>query len=431
QADATPSNCPQNANTCSNDNPDLPDQVENYMDYSNGACQNMFTLDQKSRMDAVLSGTRSNVWSNSNLTATGVLLPETPCAPKAQFSAERRIVCAGEPITFTDGSYNGEPTTYSWDFPGATPSSSSSANPTVVYNATGVYSVTQTVSNAQGTDSQTQTDYVTVIPSSAEVNSYFSFEGFEETEEDYLVISDGLGNTWDENDFSYSGNRSIVLWCNDGNPVGSEDEFQLPSVNMTLMNDPDLYFRLAYKQKSGQSDKLRVYVSKDCGETWALRYNKSGVSLATVSGTQSSAFTPSSQSDWELINVNLSAYANEEHLLVKFQGTSDAGNNIFIDDIQISGPLGIGDQHSDFGFTISPNPMSSDAVINVETTNSDSYSIAVMDVAGKQILNVYTGQLNVGNHRFELGRDQLGAAGVYLVTVEGNSGRSVKKLVVQ
>ncbi|MCB9203650.1 MAG: T9SS type A sorting domain-containing protein [Flavobacteriales bacterium] len=75
--------------------------------------------------------------------------------------------------------------------------------------------------------------------------------------------------------------------------------------------------------------------------------------------------------------------------------------------------------------------MSSDAVINVETTNSDSYSIAVMDVAGKQILNVYTGQLNVGNHRFELGRDQLGAAGVYLVTVEGNSGRSVKKLVVQ
>lgn len=431
QAQATQSNCPQNANTCSNDNPDLPDMVENYMDYSNGACQNTFTLGQKDAMDAVLSSSRSNIYSSGNLDDTGVMLGETPCAPKAQFYAERTIVCAGEPITLTDDSYNGEVTTYTWNLPGATPATSSAAEPTVTYASPGVYSVTQTVSNAQGSDSDTRTDYITVIPSDAEVTSYFSFEGFENANPEYLVLSDGLGNTWDENNQSYTGDHSIVLWCNSGNPLGSVDEFQLQSVDLTQMNDPDLYFRLSYKQKSGQSDKLRVYVSDDCGESWALRYNKSGASLATVSGTQNSAFTPSSASDWELIEVNLSAYASKEHLLVKFQGTSDEGNNIFIDDIQISGALGVADQQTDFGFSVSPNPMTTNAVLNLETAIRDNYAVNVLDVTGKQVLSVFSGQLNVGNHRFEIASDKIGSAGIYLISVEGTSGRSVKKLVVQ
>ncbi len=36
--------CPENANTCSGDN--LPDQVENYMDYGSAICSNMFTVQQ-------------------------------------------------------------------------------------------------------------------------------------------------------------------------------------------------------------------------------------------------------------------------------------------------------------------------------------------------------------------------------------------------
>ena len=431
QAEATPSNCPLSANTCSNDNPDLPDMVENYMDYSNGTCQNTFTEGQSDAMNAVLSQARSNLHSNGNLDNTGVLLGETPCAPKAQFYSERTIVCAGEPITMIDDSYNGEVTTYSWNLPGATPSSSGAADPTVTYANPGVYSVTQTVTNAQGSDSDTRTDYVTVIPSNAEINSYFSFEGFEETNEDYLVISDGLGNTWDENDFAFTGNRSIVLWNHSGNPLGSVDEFQLPSANMTLMNDPDLYFRLSYKQRSGQSDKLRVYVSKDCGESWALRYNKSGTSLATVSGTQGSPFTPASESDWDLIEVNLSSYADEEHLLVKFQGTSDEGNNIFIDDIQISGALGLADPQTGFEFSLSPNPMIGDAALNLVTAMEDDYAINILDITGKQVFTVFTGQLAAGDHRFDIDVAQIGSAGIYFVSVEGNMGRSVKKLVVR
>lgn len=431
-AEATPSNCPLNANTCSNDNPDLPDMVENYMDYSNGACQNTYTLGQKSRMDAVLNGSRSQIHSANNLTATGVLLGNSPCAPVADFYLERTIVCAGQPVTFIDNSFNGTVATYDWNLTGATPNQSANAAPTVVYDSPGVYSVTLNVSNAEGSDSQTLTEYVTVIPATAEVNNWFSFEGFEETEEDYFILSDGLGSTWTETNTAFTDSKGIFLNNYNGNPAGSVDEFQLPSVNLTLMNNPDLYFRLAYKQRSADlADNLRVYVSDDCGDSWSMRFNKSGASLATVSGTQSSTFTPSSADQWELINVNLSSFADADHLLVKFRGTSDVGNNIYIDDIQISGPLGVEALQNDFSFSVSPNPMTEQAQVDLEVVNAGNYGITISDVTGKLVATIYSGALSFGNHRFDVNRQQIRSAGVYFIQVETGLGREVTKLVVQ
>lgn len=432
QAEATPSNCPQNANTCSNDNPDLPDMVENYMDYSNGSCQNTYTLGQKDAMDAVLGSSRASLYSSANLDDTGVLLGETPCAPRAQFSTERRIVCAGESVTYNDGSFNGEVETYAWNMPGATPSISEDANPTVVYNMAGTYTVTMTVTNSLGTDTETLTDYITVLPAEAAINSYFSFEGFEEQEEDYLIISDNLGNTWEESTAaSFTDNTSIVINNFSGNPLGSVDEFQLPSVDLTQMNDPKVYFRLAYKERNGASDRLRVYVSDNCGESWSLRYNKSGSSLATVSGTQGSPYTPSSEADWELVDVNLSAFANDDNVIVKFQSTSDEGNNIYIDDIQISGPLGVSDAATDFAFTVSPNPLVGESTVDLEVKESANYTVQLTDVAGKTVANIHNGTLTAGKHQFELSREMLPSAGMYLVQVSTETGRSIQKLIVQ
>lgn len=432
QAEATPSNCPQNANTCNNDNPDLPDQVENYMDYSNGACQNMFTLGQTDRMDAVLTSSRTQVWSANNLTATGVNDPDpSDCKPYAQFYASKTTVCTGQNISFTDASFNGEVTTRSWSFSGATPSTSSSANPTVVYDAPGLYSVTLTVSNSQGSDSETLTDYVRVLPASAEITSYFSFEGFEETEEDYIVFSDGLGNTWEETNTAFTDSRSIKLNNFSGNPAGSEDEFLLPSVDMTNMTDPKLYFRLAYRERTDRSDNLRVYASRDCGNNWSLRYNKSGAALATVSGTAASAYTPSSNSDWELIEVSMSQFASDEHVLVKFRGTSAEGNNIYIDDIQISGPLGVEDENAGFGMALSPNPMNESSILTLNVDHTDSYDIRLVDVTGRVVSTVHTGTLTVGQHRFVIDAASIPSSGIYLLQVNNTIGKRTQKLVVQ
>lgn len=431
-AEATPSNCPHNANTCTNDSPDLPDQVENFMDYSRGTCQNMYTLDQKARIDGVLSSTRTQLHSGANLTATGVLLGETPCAPYADFFADSKVVCAGESVAFTDNSFNGAPSTYNWTLTGATPSTSSSANPTVVYNTPGVYSVTQDVSNVQGSDTKIRTNYITVIPSSAVITGWIGFEGFEDTNEDYLILSDDAGSTWQKTTAaSYTGSNAIMLNNHSGNPLGSEDELQLPSVDLTQMNNPKVYFRLAHRQRAGQNDRLRVYVSRDCGDSWSLRYNKSGSSLATVTGTTNAAFTPSGPEDWEQVDVNLSNFANDEHVLIKFQGTSGGGNNIYIDDIQISGPLGIADANAGFAFTVSPNPVADEARVSLEVAHADNYQVTVMDVTGKHISTIQNGTLSTGKHMFIISRDVLTSAGIYLIQVASQQGIHVQKLVAQ
>jgi PKD repeat protein len=431
-AEATQGGCPHNANTCSNDNPDLPDMVENYMDYSNGSCQNIYTLGQKDAFDGVLSGSRSNIHSQGNLDDTGVLLSESPCAPLAQFYTEERLICAGSSVVFTDGSFNGVPSTYSWSLPGATPEQSSEANPTVTYNTPGTYSVTLEVSNAQGNDSYTETDYVTVLPEDAAIQSYFSFEGFEETEEDYIILSDNLGSTWEETNTAFTDSKSIMLNNFNGNPLDSRDEFQLPSVNATLMNDPNVYFRLAHKQRTGgSSDNLRIYASRNCGESWSLRYNKTGSSLATVSGTQGTAYVPSSSSDWELVEVDLSGYQNDEHVLIKFQGKSDEGNNVYIDDIQISGPLSVEDLQQDFEFSLAPNPTVGSSIVSLSVANTGFYSVDLMDVTGRVLSKIHEGQLGFGNHTFPIEEAKTYSSGVYLIRVFNGISERVNKLVVK
>lgn len=58
-AGSSPSDCDPTRNSCSNEDPfwgvvDPPDMVQNYMDYSNDSCMNMFTLGQKARMMSFL-----------------------------------------------------------------------------------------------------------------------------------------------------------------------------------------------------------------------------------------------------------------------------------------------------------------------------------------------------------------------------------------
>ena len=127
--------CNLNSNTCSNDaidgywTSDVIDNVENYMEYS--YCNKMFTTGQKNRMRSALMssvGGRNNIWTSSNLTATG--LNTTPSLCAVAIRVERDIVCGGDDVQFFDESYNNI-TSWNWTFPNGTPSSSSVQNPMV------------------------------------------------------------------------------------------------------------------------------------------------------------------------------------------------------------------------------------------------------------------------------------------------------------
>jgi hypothetical protein len=200
---------------------------------------------------------------------------------------------------------------------------------------------------------------------------------------------------------------------------------------MRNIGNPRLYFKVAYRTRSGLSDQLRVFVSTDCGETWSLRYNKSGASLASVSGNQGSIFTPAGMDQWKSEDFSLSNYGNAESLLVKFQNKSDAGNNIYIDDIQISGPLSVQDVTSAFSIQLSPNPAMGNAVLELEMPATERVSIMVADVTGRLVATLYHGSLEPGQHRFLIDGASLGNAGMYLVSVRSSNAIQVSKLLIQ
>lgn len=90
-----------------------------------------------------------------------------PQGPVANFTADITKITEGESVQFTDQSTN-NPTTWSWSFAGGIPSTSTSENPSVVYNNAGPYDVTLTVTNGDGNDTETKTAYIVVFPPASE-----------------------------------------------------------------------------------------------------------------------------------------------------------------------------------------------------------------------------------------------------------------------
>ncbi|HNQ12847.1 MAG TPA: PKD domain-containing protein [Bacteroidia bacterium] len=81
--------------------------------------------------------------------------------PSAAFGSNIKIDCPGSAVSFSDFTA-GQPTQWSWSFPGGWPSSSSLQNPVVIYNNPGTYSVTLIASNANGIDTIEYTNFITI-----------------------------------------------------------------------------------------------------------------------------------------------------------------------------------------------------------------------------------------------------------------------------
>ena len=162
QSNAT-SGCPSypSAAGCAG-SPNPPGRMfQNYMDYSNDGCMNLFTADQKIRMRTVMQNSPRRV---QLLTSNVCSSPSTP--PVADFVANITTVTVGGFVNFTNLS-TGTGNTYSWTFNGGTPGTSTATNPSnIQYNTVGTYTVTLVATNSNGSDTETKVNYINVVASS-------------------------------------------------------------------------------------------------------------------------------------------------------------------------------------------------------------------------------------------------------------------------
>jgi len=83
--------------------------------------------------------------------------------PTAAFSANTTNGIAPLTVQFTDASAN-VPTSWSWDFGDGNTTNATEQNPVHTYAAAGNYTVKLTAANSAGSNTKTETDYITVIP---------------------------------------------------------------------------------------------------------------------------------------------------------------------------------------------------------------------------------------------------------------------------
>ncbi len=147
--------CPVTKLSCDNVNVQMP---QNYMDYSDDACMNIFTVGQKARILAVMElSPRRKVLTQANLCNS---LVEAP--PVASFTSDKQTVLRGGEVTFTDLSSN-FPNKWTWTFEGGDPGSSNVQNPHVKYSTPGTFKVTLVATNSLGTSApKTVEGYITV-----------------------------------------------------------------------------------------------------------------------------------------------------------------------------------------------------------------------------------------------------------------------------
>lgn len=362
------------------------DNMQNFMEYT--YLNSMFTEGQKLRMHAALNSTianRNNLWSQANLIATGVDGNTTICS--VGIEASKRNFCAGENITFTAIAPDNI-TNYQWVFDGGVPSVSSDSVVDVTYNTAGVYAVKLVVSNGVNNDSIIETNFIEVFESPADRNALI--EGFEW--ENSIVgshwFTDEVSDSWEiSSTIGKNSNRSVVL-TNFDDFSGRVSNLYSKPVDVSNANDLVLSFDYAFvKTSASNTDRLRVYVSKNCGNNWLTRKTLSSVNIATVPDTVITSFEPENE-DWNnviITNINSSYFTSD--FMVKFEFTAGGGNNIYIDNVNLYDPAQVGvEEKLEQTMSLYPNP--SNGVVSLDFNQKQVNPVVqVFDVTGKLVYN--------------------------------------------
>ncbi|MBW6459983.1 MAG: PKD domain-containing protein [Bacteroidales bacterium] len=192
-----------------------------------------------------------------------------PEPPVADFSTNPLQVTVGQSAQFTDLSTN-NPTAWAWSFPGGTPASGTSQNPSVTYNTIGTYDVSLTVSNEVGQDTETKIAYIEVVdnPPPPPPSSYCGPVNINNSSSFINQVTIGsVSNT------SGKGSSGYLYYTS---PVFSFMPGQTYSVSLVPNNNTNRNFWRIWIDFNGDGD------FEDSGETLLTINNKKGTATGSI-----------------------------------------------------------------------------------------------------------------------------------------------------
>ncbi|TAL62766.1 MAG: PKD domain-containing protein [Bacteroidetes bacterium] len=405
--------------------------------------------------------------------------------PDANFTANNFIGCPGLGVQFTDYSA-GSPTSWVWSFPGGNPSSSTQQNPFVAYNTPGTYSVSLTVTNANGNNTESFTNYITISNSTnvAPVGTGTTICGPVSVTLSATASAPGTVRWWNQaaggavlgSDATPPYTFTSTLWGTQTlyvdeafsaagiDLVGATDK-TIGSGDMFSANDiRGLYFDVF---KPVVINTVKVYAQSAGLRTIEIIDENGNMVTDTTVNIPASSTTPAT------VTINRTVYPGNNYFM-KFRGTvncfrnssgpaypyDDGGSNAvritnsnagaagyyyFFYDWQFTNivcntgrtPVVITDTCSLTGITdlfanraldIYPNPNNGQFTVSFNIENQDNFTVKITNAIGQ---NVYEEPLNDFSGKYEKKLD-IGnyGKGVYQLSITNSKNETVKKVMV-
>ncbi|GAB4327707.1 MAG: hypothetical protein OHK0038_01450 [Flammeovirgaceae bacterium] len=338
--------CGLPTNTCGiGSEGDLPDMIQNYMDYSDDVCMNIFTNDQKFRMRTVMEKSPRR----KELPSSNVAEPINPNNVFAYFTASSKITCVNSLVIFSDQSTAGANTTidtWEWNFDvdgigKALPStSSSSGKQSVVYQQEGIYKISLTVKGKNGFAS-TYSQTIEVV-AQHQVSLPYS-HGFEENfPPTHWKLMSNHEKNWEKTNVGFQSSSSLMI-DNYEEDLSEFDNLIIftPFYSFSSQKLFQLSFDVAYApyDDSGKEtfDSLVIVYSTSCDGSYKVLRPLSRSELKTAAKT-GDKFIPKNDSEWKKISFRISDFVNlptDSLISFGFWNISNYGNVIYIDNFSI------------------------------------------------------------------------------------------------
>jgi len=382
-----------------------------------------------------------NEFGSDSLTKTNYINVSNTLLPSVGFTADQFVLCDNDVVRFSDQSTNC-PSEWVWNFnPGTITflegTSNISQNPVVQFNESGAYDVQLVCSNAAGNQILTRLDYI--VKDGYALPFVESF-GTGINANHWQIQNPDLGITWDTITVGglAPGSKSMYMDFFNYGVVNRRDMLISPALNITGYSSVMLSFRHAYEQRV-RKDSLIVRISDDCGITWQRVWGMGPDGTPGVFVTHpstDSAFYPQSADDWcggsygtGCYSIDLSQWTSNQTIKLMFESYNRFGNNLFLTDIQVNGPVGEPEKHQDqTAFNIFPNP--SRGIFHLTVSNSQgAVNLSVLDLQGKMVYSdVLLSKSGKISHQIDLSGY---AKGIYFLRLTGDQTTMVEKIVIR
>ncbi len=403
----------------------VSNMYQNYMDYTNDVCMNLFTKGQVDRMKVVLANSPRRA---SLLTSRGLVFPSnvTNDVKLLSIDSPSSVFCATSTTPVITVKNQGTSLITSFNVTISSSSATQRFSNLIIEPgeerqftlakttfSLGTNTLSILISEPNGISDNTPennskslnlivNDARDIIPLRQNFDNTFSSA--------WTILSQPQAISWAT--MATNKNQSVVYNAFLNAVLGQQSWLVSPTLDLSQNQKASLFFDFSYASRGGKADQLTILSSKDCGVTYSvIESDKLGAELSDL--TSSSSWKPFAAKDWTRQFVDLSSLAGNSSVRLAFVATNGNGNNMFIDNIEFftdddPTPITAENPFSIYGSTSEFN-------ITFNLDERQDVRLQLFDVVGRVIADQQLPNILNQTYQSDI---RLQASGVYIVRMQ-------------